>query len=105
LNLARTRADIAKISVAVAITVKDRMCREAKIAIGAAAPTVFRATKAEAALIGQKLASETINKAAETAAGETTPITDLRSTAGYRKETAKVLVRRALEKALEKIKT
>jgi carbon-monoxide dehydrogenase medium subunit len=105
LNLVRTRADIAKISVAVAITVKDRMCREARIAIGAAAPTVFRATKAEAVLIGQKLLSETINKAAETAAGETTPITDLRSTAGYRKETAKVLVRRALEKALEKIKT
>jgi len=104
LNLVRTRSDIAKISVAVAIIVKDSICREARIAIGAAAPIVFRARKAEAALIGQKLVSEAINKVAETAAGETTPINDLRSTAEYRKETAKILVRRALEKALEEIK-
>jgi carbon-monoxide dehydrogenase medium subunit len=104
LNLVRTRSDIAKISVAVAIIVKDRICREARIAIGAAAPTVFRARKAEAALIGQKLLSEAIHKAAEMAAEETTPISDLRSTAEYRKETAKILVRRALEKALAEIK-
>ncbi len=101
LNLVRTRSDIAKISVAVAIIAKGRICREARIAIGAAAPTVFRARKTEAALIGQKLVSEAIHKAAETAAGETTPISDLRSTATYRKEMAKILVRRALEKALE----
>ena len=104
LNLVRTHADIAKISVAVALIVQDDICREARIAIGAAAPTVFRATKAEAALIGQKINPQVIVKAAETAAGETKPITDLRSTADYRKETAKVLVRRALEKALEKAK-
>ena len=103
-NLVRTHADIAKISVAVAILVQDGICRQARIAMGAAAPVVFRTAKAEAALIGQKLSSQVISKAAETAAGETKPITDLRSTAEYRKETAKVLVRRALEKALEKIK-
>ena len=105
LNLVRTRADIAKISVAVAIIVQDGTCREARIAIGAAAPAVFRATKAEAVLTGQKIIPQAIHKAAETAAAETKPITDLRSTTEYRKETAKVLVRRALEKALEKLKT
>ena len=104
LNLVRTHADIAKISVAVAIVVENDVCQEARIAIGAAAPTVFRATKAEAALKGQKVNSQSITKASETAAGETKPITDLRSTAEYRKEMTRVLVNRALEKALERAK-
>ena len=104
LNLVRTHADIAKISVAIAITVEKDICKEARIAIGSAAPTIFRATKAEAVLKGQKINSEAITKAAETAAGETKPITDLRSTAEYRKEMARVLVTRALEKALERAK-
>jgi carbon-monoxide dehydrogenase medium subunit len=101
-NLVRTHADIAKISAAAAVLVQNGICREVRIAIGAAAPTVFRAVKAEKLLTGQKITPEVMNEAAETAAGETRPITDLRSTAGYRKEMAKVLVRRALEKALER---
>jgi carbon-monoxide dehydrogenase medium subunit len=100
LNLVRTHADIAKVSVAVTILIKNGVCQESRIVIGAAAPTVFRATKAEAVLKGQKLNPQGINKAAETASGETKPITDLRSTAEYRREMTKVLVRRALEKAL-----
>jgi aerobic carbon-monoxide dehydrogenase medium subunit len=100
-NLVRTHADIAKISAATAIFVENGICREVRIAIGAAAPTVFRAVKAETLLTGQKITPEVIRNAAETAAGETKPITDLRSTEKYRKEMARVLVRRALEKALE----
>jgi len=103
-NLVRTRADIAKVSAAAAISVQNGICGEVRIAIGAAAPTVFRAQKAEALFTGQKITPELIRDAAETAAGETKPITDLRSTATYRKEMAKVLVRRALEKALERAK-
>jgi CO/xanthine dehydrogenase FAD-binding subunit len=103
-NLVRAHADIAKISVAAAIVVRNDVCREARIGIGAAAPTVFRAANAEALLIGQKIIPEVINEAARTAAGEAKPITDLRSTAEYRREMAKVLVRRVLEKALERAK-
>jgi len=90
--------------VAVAIIVRDGICQEVKIAIGASAPTVFRAAKAEIILKGQKITPQLISQVAETAAGEARPITDLRSTAGYRKEMTKVLVRRALEKSLEKAK-
>lgn len=104
LNLVRTRADIAKISVAAAIVVQNGICREARVAIGAAAPTVFRAVKAEALLIGQKITAGVITKASETASRETRPITDLRSTADYRREMAKVLISRALEKAVERAK-
>jgi carbon-monoxide dehydrogenase medium subunit len=104
LNLVRTHADIAKVSVAVSIVSKNGICGEARIAIGAAAPTVFRAAKAEAVLKGEKITPQIIIKAAETAAGETRPITDLRSTAEYRKDTTKVLVKRALEQAADKAK-
>ena len=104
MNLIRTHADIAKVSIAVAITIKDGVCEKARIAVGAAAPTVFRAIKAEATLKGQKVTPEAINEAAEEAAGETKPITDLRSTAGYRREMTGVLARRAMEKALQQVK-
>jgi len=86
LKLVRTAGDIAKVNVAVVITITDNRCKEAKITLGSMAPTPIRTRKAEAA------------------AGEAKPITDIRSTAEYRKETTKVLVRRAIEKALERVK-
>lgn len=104
LNLVRTHADIAKISVAAAIVVQNGICREARLAIGAAAPTVLRAVNAEALLMGQKITPQVINEAAKTASAETKPITDIRSTAEYRREMAGILVRRVLEEALERAK-
>lgn len=101
-NLVRTHADIAKIIVAATVVVQNGICREARIAIGAAAPTVFRAARAEALVIGQKISPRLIDEAAKTAALEIKPITDVRSTAEYRREMTEVLVRRALEKALGK---
>ena len=104
LNLLRTKGDSAKVGVAVALTLKNGVCQEAKISLGAVAPTVFRAAKAEAELKGQKLSADIIGKAAEAAVKETQPITDVRSTAEYRKVTTGVLVTRALEKAVERAK-
>jgi carbon-monoxide dehydrogenase medium subunit len=103
-NLLRTRGDSAKVSVAAAVAIKNGICQEARISLGAVAPTVFRAVKAEAVLKGQKLTAEVISKAADTAVKETQPITDIRSTAEYRKATTGVLVTRALEKAVERAK-
>ena len=104
LNLVRTHSDIAKVSVAVKIIIRDGICQEARIVIGAAAPTVFRTAKAETLIKGQKVTPQIITQASEAAAGETRPITDLRSTAEYRKEAARVLVGRGLEKAVERAK-
>ncbi len=104
LNLLRTKGDSAKVSVAAALILKNGVCQEAKISLGAVAPTIFRAAKAEAILKGQKLSADIIGKAADTAVKETRPITDVRSTAEYRKVTTGVLVARALEKAAERAK-
>jgi len=101
LKLVRTAADIAKVNVAVNLRVTSNKCEDVKIVLGSVAPTVFRAIKAEKVLGGQKPDPEVIKAAAEAAATQAKPITDLRSTAEYRRETTEVLVRRALERALE----
>lgn len=104
LKIMRTATDVAKVNVAVTVIVTDGICQDVKIALGSVAPTPIRANKAEEALKGKKLDQETIAEAAETAAEETKPIDDIRSTAEYRKEVTKVLVRRAIKKALERVK-
>jgi carbon-monoxide dehydrogenase medium subunit len=104
MNLVRTHGDIAKVSVAVSVTVNNTTVVDAKIAIGSAAPTVFRAKKAEAVLNSAEISADRLAAAAEAAAEETRPISDLRSTADYRKEMTRVLVKRALEKAARKAK-
>lgn len=100
-NRVRTHADIAKITVAATISVKDGTCDEVRIALGAVAPTVVRAYEAEKILRGQKISQELIKTAAETASNNVNPITDFRSTAEYRTDMARVLVGRALEKAYD----
>ena len=102
LKLVRTAPDIAKVNVAVTVTITDSTCQEAKVALGSVAPTLIRSKKAEETLRGKKLDQEVIEAAAEAAAEEVKPITDIRSTAEYRKEMTKVLVKHAIEKALER---
>ena len=99
-KLVRTASDIAKVNVAVSLTVTDNTCRDAKIALGSVAPTVFRATQAEEALKDSTLEPKVVEEAVQLAAQEAKPITDLRSTVEYREEMVRVLVRRAVEKAL-----
>jgi carbon-monoxide dehydrogenase medium subunit len=102
LNLSKTKADIAKVSVAVTITVMNDTCQNAKIGLGAVAPTPIRCQRAETILAGQKLDADVKERAAGAAAEACAPITDIRSEAEYRREMTLVLVRRALDKALER---
>ena len=101
LKLARTRADIAKVNAAVMVRVIDGICQEARIVLGSVAPTVVRARTAERLIVGNKLNAEVIENAAQAAAKEVKPITDIRSTEEYRKQMVAVLVRRSLEKCYE----
>lgn len=101
-KLVRSAEDIAKVNAAASITMDKGICKDVRIALGSVAPTVVRAKKAEEVLRGKKIDQKLIEKAAKTAAEEVTPISDLRSTADYRKETSAVLVKRVLEKAIER---
>lgn len=68
----------------------------AAIALGAVAPTVERATEAEAFLLGKTLTEETILEAARLAATQARPIDDLRGSADYRVAMVETLVARLL---------
>lgn len=100
MNLVRTHADIAKVTVAVAVVTQGDICIDARIALGAVGPTVSRAYAAEDRLIGQKCDPSLIADVAAIAMEHTSPITDFRSTDVYRRQTARVLVARALETAI-----
>ncbi len=75
---------------------KDRV-EDARIALGAVAPTPIRCPRAEAILKGQPLTATLIEEAAKTAAQESSPIDDVRSSASYRRHAVKILVRRGLQ--------
>lgn len=104
LRMTRVAADLAKVNVAVVLTIKDGICDDVRIALGAVAPTPIRAKKAEEVLRGNMLDEKLIEKAAQIAADNTTPITDIRSTKEYRKEVSKVLVKRAINICIKRTK-
>lgn len=69
---------------------------EIRIALGGAGPTPMRARAAEAALRAQDLSDHAIRAAADAAAGEAAPLSDLMGSADYRREMIRVWVRRLL---------
>ena len=99
LKLSKTAEDIAKVNVAVMLGIEGGVCTRASIAIGSAAPTPVRAAAAEQVLVGRRVDAAAIQGAAEAATQAVCPISDVRSTARYRQEMVRVLVRDGLEKA------
>jgi CO/xanthine dehydrogenase FAD-binding subunit len=99
----RQDMDIAVVGVAsfLVISKQNDRCQEARIALGAVAPTPLRIPQAESILAGRVLTEEAIEEAAEKAAEAARPISDMRGSAGYRKEIVKVLTRRTLKRAWE----
>ena len=84
---------------AAALLVMDaagRRCVDLRIGLGGAAPTPMRALRAEARVRGQPLTDSAIRAAAEAAAAEAEPLSDLMGTADYRREMIRVWVRRLL---------
>ena len=69
---------------------------QAAIALGAVAPTVVRATEAEAFLIGRTLTEETVVEAARLATTQARPIDDVRGSGSYRLAMVETLVARLL---------
>lgn len=79
------------------------ICKEVRIALGVAAPTPWRAVKAEGLLRGKNLSDELLEEAAETAAAEAQPRDSLRGEAWYRRDMIKVMVKRMAMKSIERV--
>jgi len=83
---------------------KDELtCKEVRIALGVAAPTPIRASKAENLLRGKKISDELLEEVANTASIEAQPRDSIRGEAWYRKDMIRVLVKRMAMKSIERV--
>jgi CO/xanthine dehydrogenase FAD-binding subunit len=93
----RDMMDLAYVGIAVAYNITaDNHCSGVRIVLGAVAPTPIHARNAEAMLEGQLLTEELAAKAGAEAARESKPISDVRSSADYRRAMVGAMTKRAL---------
>ena len=97
--------DLAIINLAVSLaTDGDGGCESARIFVGGGVgETPVRCGNAEALLAGSKLDEATVEKAGQAVSEELDPLSDHRASAEYRKAMGSVLLKRAVNKALNRI--
>ena len=88
----RKAIDFAIVSVASVITIRDGLCKEARITLGGVAPIPVRATQAEKTIKGKAINPTTAEEAAKTAVVGVAPLT----MNAYKVQITKALVKRAL---------
>src|SRR5438067_5574375 len=92
----RTEMDIAVVGCAVNVTLDaSGTCTDARVVLGAVAPTQLVVEDAARALIGHKLDDATLQALDQAAQRACKPINDKRGTIEYRTKVAGVLARRA----------
>jgi len=94
---ARPALDISVVSVGVAGRLQNGALKDARVALGAVAPTPLRSKSTEASIEGRVLNDDVIAEAVRTARVKIAPIDDVRATAWYRKELVGVYLRRLLQ--------
>lgn len=99
-KIRRVSMDISIASVAVSLDLDGRRCVRARVAAGSVAPRPVRLHETERLLQGKDLDAESSTAAAALASEEVTPITDLRSTAEYRRHIVGALVKRTVDQLL-----
>jgi carbon-monoxide dehydrogenase medium subunit len=96
----RSVEDFATVGVALALRTEVGICKDIRLALNSAGPTIFRARRAEEALRGQKVTEPLIGEMAKIASEESDPIDDNRGSADYKREMVQVMIRRAAAQAL-----
>ncbi len=100
----RNAASVSVASAVSSITIRNGVCVNARIVIGAVAPVPLISESASKILIGEKLHdlindSELLDKAGNAAVADSRPLNDIRGSADYRKRLVKVLVKRTIKNA------
>ena len=103
IKIARVAMDLAKVNIAVALRMNGNVVEDVKVALGSVAPTPMRAYRTEEFLKGKELTEDVMWEAAKIVRTEVKPITDIRSTAEYRREVSGVILVDALKKAMERL--
>ncbi|MBI1735912.1 MAG: xanthine dehydrogenase family protein subunit M [Candidatus Rokubacteria bacterium] len=108
LKAGRRRAmeiSVACVAAAVTLDASGERCLDARIALGAVAPTTIRARAAERALVNQPAGAVAFGRAGLLAVEACDPISDVRASAAFRRHLVAVLVPRALARAAERART
>lgn len=101
----RTEMDIAVAGAGVNLTLnEDGTIADARVGIGAVAPTALVLDAAPGILVGTKLDEATLAKLAEAAGAAARPIDDKRGTVDYRRKVVGVLAKRAALIAYDRAK-
>ncbi len=95
LGLRKAQA-ISVINIVVVLHFNGDIIEKAAVTFGSVAPTIVHAEAVEQALVGQPLTEVVIQKVAPLALEAADPISDVRSSAGYRIDMLKTLTKRAL---------
>ncbi len=100
----RTEMDIAVVGCAVSLRLDGDTISEARVSLGAVAPTVILVPEAANAIIGTTLDDAAIEALVAAAQAAAKPITDKRGTTEFRVEVAGVLAKRAARIAYARAK-
>lgn len=95
----RRAGDFAMSAALATYRISDGKIADVRIGVGGAEPSPRRIAKAEAVLTGQPPNDKTFRAAAEAAAQAVEPMEDHQTSAEYRRDLVRAVVRRALEEA------
>jgi carbon-monoxide dehydrogenase medium subunit len=99
----RTEMDIAVVGVGINLALDgDGLCRDARVGLGAVAPTALLVGPAADALIGTRVDEAALDNLAAATSAACKPIDDKRGTIEFRTDVAGVLARRAASIALQR---
>jgi len=98
----RTEMDIAVVGCGINLRVENGTITEARVALGAVAPTVLLVDAAAAAIVGTTLDDATLERLAEAASAACNPIDDKRGTIKFRTHVAGVLAKRVAKIAYDR---
>jgi len=99
----RTEMDIAVCSAGVSLTLgPGNVVKQARVALGAVAPTVVLVPKAARAIVGTRLEDDALMQLSAACEAACSPIDDKRGTVEFRTEVAGVLARRAARIAYDR---
>lgn len=98
-NIIKNDQGIVSVAVAVTLEKDGLVCRDARVVLGAAAPTPIRARETEKLMIGEKLVTDLLEKAGEKASEEADPVPDIHASEEYRRILVKVLTKKVVERA------
>ena len=99
-EFARRKGDFAIAAVAVMLVRDGERCTKARLATAGVGPASVRLREAEGVLEQKGLSEDVVGEAADKAAAQVDPVSDLNGSAEYRRHLTGVLTRRAVARAI-----